>query len=457
MCAMTRREFVDRSIQGAAVAAAGAATFGAPTVLPARSLEDRAVLALIGAGGRGQMVISGMTRSKNVKVKYVCDVNQACGDNIVRDLEKVQGRAPSRVAEIRRVLDDKDVHGVVVATPEHWHALATVWACQAGKDVFVEKNISLSIWEGRKMIEAARKYQRIVQAGFQNRSAPYAFSAREYIRNGGLGKVLFVQVYSMLPTTYGGYPVQREPDSDPPAGLDWDAWLGPAPIRPFNRNLLTQWYGSWDLSGGSLAADGSHTLDLARMVLGDPPHPREVHSVGGRFQFHDGGAIPDVQILGYQYDQFAMTCLNTGFTPYIIKSPPEVRYGNKWPHWPQNSERIEIFGTKRMMYLGRHGGGWQVIEGNGWPKIVAQEKGYFPDKWHQANFVDCIRSRTQPNGDIEQAHYSACLVHLGNIAYRTGNQKLVFDGKTETFVGSGEANRYLKPSYRKHYRIPEAV
>jgi predicted dehydrogenase len=343
---------------------------------------------------------------------------------------------------------------VVVATPEQWHALATVRACQAGKDVYVEKNISRSIWEGRKMIEAARKHKRIVQAGTQNRSWPCAFSARDYIREGGLGNVLHVQVFGMLDSTYGGYPQPSVADSPPPKGLDWDAWLGPAPIRPYNRQVHRNWYGYWDFSGGN-GSDAIHTLDLARLVLGDPPHPSRVLCAGGRYQFRDGGEMPDVQIVTYQFDLVVMSFLNTGFTPYNAKSPSEVRFGKKFPYWPQNADRIEIFGTKRMMCLARHGGGWQVFEAGG--KLVRQDKSPHPDAWHLRSFVESIRTRKKPNGDIEQGHYSACLEHLANVAYRSGAGCLEFDAHSERFIGNDAANKLAQPHFRDNYRIDEPV
>jgi predicted dehydrogenase len=450
---VTRRAFMAGSACGVASVALVGSPFGAPALL-ADSPNNRVVLGLIGAGGRGMDVIRQMVKLPDVQVKYVCEVEESRGRSAVAELSKLQPVAPQHVVDMRQVLDDREVHGVVVATPEQWHALATIWACQAGKDVYVEKNISGSIWEGRQMIEAARKYQRIVQAGFQNRSAPYAFSARDYIANGELGKVLYVNVCGMLPTTYGSYPRSHEPDSDVPAGLDWNRWLGPARERPYNRDVHRNWYGYWDFSGGN-GSDAIHTLDLARLVLGDPTHPQAVTCLGGRLQFDDGGDLPDVQIVAYQYPHMVVSFLNTGFTPYLIKSPPEVRYGDTWPYWPQNADRIEIFGTRRMMYLGRHGAGWQVFEdGN---KLVAQDKGYHPDKWHVPHFIDCIRTRQKSNGDIEQCHYSACLEHLANVAYRSGSRCLMLDPATETFPDCPAANRLLKPSYREPYRVPDAV
>ena len=448
---MTRRDFVSTSAKGSTAMAAGASVLSLAHPARGGPANEKVVLGLIGAGGRGSSLIQSMTQLENVETKYVCDVNDARGGGTIGNLEQLQGYAPKRVVEMGEVFDDKDVDAVVIATPEHWHALATVWACQAGKDVYVEKNISLTIWEGRKMIEAARKYDRVVQCGTQNRSAPYGASAREYLESGKLGKVVHVKMYNMLPG--GGF--RPRPDGDPPAGLDWDRWLGPAPERSFNPGRMG-WYNWWDYSGGaSMAGDASHVFDLARMVLGDPPHPRTVHCAGGRLAHDDPCEIPDVQAVTFDFGQFTVTADVTSFPPYMKKSPGDVRFGDKFPFWPQNATRTEIYGTQGMMYLGRHGGGWQVLQADG--KVVAQEFGYFPDKWHQPNFIDCVRSRETPNGNVEQGHLSACLVHLANLAYRTGNQRLEFDADTEMFVNNDLANDYLKPAYRKHYRIPDEV
>jgi len=453
MSTITRRSFVHTSIGGATALSAATSALGSRG---AESANENVVLGLIGAGGRGRAVTRNMLKLGSVKVKYVCDVEDSRAKAAVGELEKNQGSAPKYVTEMRRVFDDGDVDAVVIATPEHWHALATVWACQAGKDVYVEKNISASIWEGRKMLEAARKYKRIVQAGTQTRSAPYMFAARDYIKDGGLGKVLYVKVFGMYSFVYGGYPRKAVPDGDPPAGLDWDKWLGPAAERPYNKQLHRQWYGYWRFSGGN-ASDSVHTLDAARMVLGDPPHPKSVQCVGGRWKFEeDDGVMPDVQIVAFEFDKMAMSFENTGFTEkYMFKTPMSIRQSDAFPFWPQNTSRIEIYGTKRMMYLGRVGGGWQVFEADN--KLVAQQYGRFPDEPHAANFIDSLRTRKTPNADIQQGHMSASLEHLANLSYRSGNQKLLFDGKTETFVDNEGANEYLKPSYRKHYRIPETV
>lgn len=461
---LDRRAFLAESARTAAGACAGAAWLSraalsadaepqAPAIAPAQSPNDKVVLAIIGSGGRGSGVIMGLANQPNVEVEYICDANRGRGADLIKNLEKKQGRAPKRVEDMRRVFEDKKVHGVLVSTPEHWHALATVWACQAGKDVYVEKNISMTPWEGRKMVEAARKYKRIVQCGTQNRSAPYAFSAREFIRSGKLGKVVHVKVYNMLPGPSRWAP---QPDAPCPADLNWDLWQGPAKAYPYNPGRHHGWYSWWDYSGGAtFAGDASHQLDLTRMVLGDPPHPRAVYCKGGRFAFDDRREIPDMQAVTYDYGDFIMTCENGDFTPYLKKIPGDVREGDKFPVWPQTSTRVEIYGTKSMMYLGRHGGGWQVLVED--MKVTDFEYGRFPDRYHQPNFIECIRSRKLPNADVEQGHLSACLVHLGNLSYRVGNKYLLFDGETERFLNSDEANALLKPEYRKDYRIPDEV
>lgn len=454
---ITRRTFV-----GGAAALAAGATILSPRSGRAESPNEKVVLGLIGSGGRGRLVTNGMAKLPGVEVKYVCDVEDARGAAGVRELEKIQGKAPRFSRDMRQVLDDKDVDAVVIGTPEHWHALATVWACQAGKDVFVEKNISASIPEGRKMVQAAQKYDRVVDAGFQCRSADYVLHARDYIRDGHLGKVLYVKVFGMLPFVYGGYPMAKKPDGEPPAGLDWDRWLGPAAMRPYNETLHRQWYGFWRFSGGN-ASDAIHTLDVARLVVGDPPHPKAVHCVGGRWQFDDGGEMPDVQIVTFEFDKLAMTFENSGFTPYLFKTPNDIRNGDKFPYWPQNSSRIEIYGTKQMMYLGRHGGGWQALTlggmelGGPGPKVEAQEYGRFPDEPHFADFIDSVRTRKKPNGDVAVCHYSASLEHLANTALRAGNEKLVFDGQAERFTNNDKANELQNLEYRDPYRMPDEV
>jgi len=416
--------------------------------------NDKVVLALIGAGNWGTNLILTVTEiNKNVEVKYVCDVDDTRGGRAIAELEKRQNFKPKRVRDMREVFDDKDVDAVIIATPQHWHALAAIWACQAGKDVYVEKSVSFNIREGQKMIEAAMKYERIVQCGMQNRSADFAFSAREYIKSGELGKIVAVNVSGLLD---GPVPFNEKEDSKTPDTIDWDMWLGPAPEVPYNvsRNKSNLYY--WDYSGGNaLGNDAIHQMDLTRFVLNDPGFPSSVYCAGGRYSFEDNREIPDYQITTYDYGSFVMTLQTGQFTPYMSKTNAEIRFGDDFPEWIQNSTKIEIYGTKRKMFVGRMGGGWQVSEKDG--LIVAQETGRFPLKAHMENFVDCIRTRQQPNADIIEGHKSTILIHLANLSFRTGKNQLFFSPEYETITNSRKAQNLAIGSYRKGYEIPEIV
>ena len=417
------------------------------------SANDKVVLALIGAGGRGTQVILSMQQcTPGVEIKYVCEVDEERGGRAIDELEKQQKVKPKRVEDMRRTFEDKDVDAVVICTPEHWHALATVWACQAGKDVYVEKNISLNIPEGRKMIKAAKKYNRIIQCGFQNRSAPYNISAREYIQSGKLGKIAVVKAYCMLP---GNKAWLLKEDEPVPAGLDWDMWLGPAPRVPYNVSRHKGYNEYWAYSCGLPLADCCHVIDLARMVLGDPDNPKSTFCAGGRVLYNDNRDIPDNQTITYDLGDLPMTVEASIYGEYMSKASPEIRYGNLFPNWPFNSDRMEIYGTEGLMYLGRHGAGWQVLGADA--KIMAQEYGYFPDEVHQQDFIRCIRTRKEPNSSIEQGHKSAIMVHLANLSYRVGKKQLYFDSETEMVTNSDEANILSMGSYTRGYEIPEII
>lgn len=442
----SRRQFLRTSGTAAAVSA-----FLPRAGFLRAAANDRVTLALIGAGGRGSQLAGNFLQIPGVEFKLVCDPSLPRAQSAAKVLGEKQGRAPQVAQDLRRAFEDRDVHAVVIATPEQWHGLGTVWACQAGKDVYVEKNTSLRLGEGRKMVEAARKHRRVVQVGFQNRSAPYARSAREYLASGKLGKVVLVKVFNLLEG--GGWTAQA--DAPVPEGLDWDLWLGPAPRVPYNSGRQFGWNDWWDYCAGAFSGDASHQLDLTRCVLGDPPAPKSVLATGGRLGWNDAREIPDTLVVNYDFGDFVMTCENGTATPYMKKFSNEVRYGAQWPDWPRSATRVEIYGTRQLMYLGRHGCGWQVLEAGG--KVVAEDKGHFPDKWHQPNFIDCVRSRQQPNADIEQAHQSGTLIHLGVASYRVGREQLHFDAAAERFTRHDEANALLQPLARGPYRLPDVV
>jgi predicted dehydrogenase len=417
------------------------------------SSNDKVVLALVGAGGRGTQVILGMQKcAPGVEVKYVCEVDSERGGRAIDELEKQQKVKPQRIDNMLRAFDDKDVDAVVICTPEHWHALATVRACQAGKDVYVEKNISMNIPEGRKMIDAAKRYNRIIQCGFQNRSGDYNFSARDYIQSGKLGSISVVKTYCMLP---GHKPWILKEDSEVPASLDWDQWLGPAPVKPYNVSRHKGYNEWWEYSCGLPLADCCHVIDLARMVLGDPEYPKSAFCAGGRVLYDDTRDVPDNQTITYDFGEFPMTVETSIYGEYLTKAVPEIRYGNLFPNWPLNSDRMEIYGSEGIMYLGRHGAGWQVLGTNS--EVLAQDFGYFPDEAHQQDFIKCIRTRKIPNSNIEQGHKSATLVHLANLSYRVGKKQLYFDGATERVTNSEEANKLSEGNSRPGYEMPEII
>lgn len=448
MDTLNRRGFLEGAAKGAAAAALTSASYS--RVLGA---NEKVALATIGVGGRGQSLTGGFARRDDCEILWLCEADEKRGGlaELINRLENEKGRRPNYTPDLRNVLEDGSVDAVVIATSDHWHGPAAVWACQAGKDVYVEKPPSHNVWEGRKMVEAARKYKRVVQVGTQNRSAPYNGKAREYIQSGKLGTVHLCKVYNLLDTG----PFHIGPDQPEPENLHWDLWLGPVPYRPYNPDVHGGWKNLWDFTGGLMTDDGIHQLDLARMVLG-LEYPTAVHCAGGNFAYKDDREVPDTQVVSYDFpEDIAVTFDQTWWTPYCSKTPGEIRYGDGFPDWFQNSCRIEIYGTEGMMLLGRHGGGWQVFSAG--KEVVAQEPGYFPDDVHKENFIQCVRDRSLPNADIETGHRSACWVHLANIAYRVGRKKLEFDAQSERFVNAEDANRLLKREYREPYVIPEEV
>lgn len=446
---MRRRKFIGTTLTGTAGLAIGTSGL---LLSSCKGANDKVVLALIGAGNRGLSTLTTCCRENTaVEVKTICDVNDLNSARAAAEIEKQFGYKPATVRNMKEVFDDRDIDAVYISTPDHWHALATIWACQAGKDVYIEKSPTHSIWEGRKMAEAAKKYRRMVQVGFQNRSGQYNYAARDYIQSGKLGQVVHIRIYNLLPASKW----MPQPEEAVPQSLDWDGWLGPAPFRTYNPALLRGWIYFYDYCPGFLD-DAVHQFDLTRLVMGDPGHPRSVYGWGGKNIWNSDQQTPEVQSMTFDYDKFTMTCESGNVTRYMSKTPNDIRMDpSRFPEWRTNADRIEIYGTDGVMFLGRQGGGWQVFG----PKeqIVAQQGGIHSDREHQINFIESIRSRKQPNSTIEQGHRSATLAHLANIAYRTGNKQLLFDGENEKFIDNDEANKLLKDNYRENFMVPEKI
>ncbi|HPO17410.1 MAG TPA: Gfo/Idh/MocA family oxidoreductase [Candidatus Hydrogenedentes bacterium] len=447
---MDRRDFLKRTAAGAA------ATMGAVTAMRSSHAQDaandRVILGVMGLHGRGSFLAQEFAKRKDVEIRYLADPDTRLFEGHAKAIEKITGKRPQCLPDFRRMLDDKEVNGIVMGTPDHWHALGTILACQAGKDVYVEKPTSHNIWESRKMVEAARKYKCVVQVGAQNRSSDNVIEAIEYLRAGNLGDIHLVRVLNSKERGTIGF----QPDKPVPEGVDYDMWLGPAPMRPFNENHFHYaWHWFWAYSGGDLINDGVHQMDIARWVV-NQKYPKTAVSAGGIYYFKDDQETPDTHAVNWEFDGLMMVFEQALWAPYLKKTPLELRDIDGMPNWPFNGTRVEVYGTKNMMFLGRHGDGWQVFDADGKP--IAEKPGLFSpsNEKHGENFISCIRSRNIPNGDIEELHYSTLLCHYGNIAYRTG-QRLHIDPKTEGFVDNAEANALVKRTYRDPWVVPDEV
>ncbi len=305
------------------------------------------------------------------------------------------------------------------------------------------------------MVKAARKYDRVVQVGTQNRSAPYNMAARQYIADGKLGKVHFVRVLNQKL-----WPNFAMRENEPtPKGLDWDMWNGPAPEHDYNFTLRNHWHHLWRYCIGDLGNDGAHQFDEARMIVGFDV-PKQVYCSGGRFNTEGAADTPDTQMATFTYDNDLVVNLElTLYTPYMLKIDSVVRNSDMFPYWPQVATRIDIYGDKGVMQVGRMGGGWQVFVRTKDRQPVVQDQlyGRFPDAPHQENFVQCIRSRQKPNADIEIGHRSHLTLHYATMSYRAGGRTLNVDPETQ-HVDDAEAMKFFKrDEMRKPWVIEEEV
>jgi predicted dehydrogenase len=483
---ISRRDFASRSILAVAGVAAAKATIGATRAesgpaVGSRVLgaNDRVVVASIGIRGQGDALKRGFARLPNVDVKTLCDVDENLFASRAQDpqLKNVETFRPGYQRDLRRVFDDKDVDAVIIATPNHWHALATIWGLQAGKHVYVEKPASHTVWEGRKMVEAAQRYGKLVQVGTMNRSRPPVIEAIKYIKDGGIGEVYMARGLCFKPRpSIGKYPdgpmasgekykLNVEATSDEPtydnaylANVSYDIWLGPAPARPFNRNRFHyNWHWHWDYGNGDTGNQGPHQFDIARWGLGKNEHPVRIRSGGGYFGEPSSQETPNVHSTIFEYADGKILEFGTrgGYTnDEGTQRIGNLFYGTKGWVW------IDGDGRKWQSYLGRKeekGPGADVPKeksGSGSDPLVLTSTEY-P---HYQNFIDAIRANDPKmlNCDVLEGHLSSALPHLANISYRVG-RALSFDGKTETVVGDAEANKLLTREYRKPYVIPDKV
>jgi predicted dehydrogenase len=455
---LTRRQFVEKSLIGSAgLVTSTAGLMAQPAQSKNIAASDKIILGVIGLGDRDCFLIQQFIK-QGAEVAYICDVDTR---RYVNGLNACKGqiKSPKTVQDFRLILDDKSVTAMIIGPGTHWAPLATIMACQSGKDVYVEKPMSHDVYEGRKMVEAAHKYNRIVQAGCQNRSGAYHEKAIEFLKAGKIGKIHYIRVLNMLDSTLGS--PGPYPEMPVPKEVDYDMWCGPAPKNPYNtkKTKSVVWRYFWDYSGGD--SESIHQIDIARWVtsaLIGQDYPKTIYSVGA-VKFPDRVAeIPDSMTTIYDYGDITLLSEITWWTPYLIKIPEEIRFSETlFPNWQFTGTRIEIYGNNGMMYLGRHGGGWQTFGANG--EWGPQLKGIMPIVEHIANFLDCIRTRKSPNGEIEKAHISQSISHMAYISYRVGNQLLKLDGSNERFIDNIEANKLLARSDggRAPWKIPNQV
>jgi predicted dehydrogenase len=476
---ISRRDFGSRLGQAAAAIVVGRPLFDAAGAQAApdvrgrvQGANDRIVTASIGIRGQGNSLKRGFARLANVEIKTLCDIDANLSASRVNDpqLSGIPRFKPGFVQDLRRVLDDKDVDAVVIATPNHWHALATIWALQAGKHVYVEKPSSHTIFEGRRMIEATARYGRIVQVGTMNRSRPAVREAIRFIHDGGIGRVYMARGLCFKPRpsigmypdgpmasgekfslTVGGTSFEPTYDQAYLAKVDYDLWLGPAAKRPFNRNRFHyNWHWHWDYGNGDSGNQGPHQFDIARWGLQKQEHPVKVSSVGGYFGGEASQETPNTQTSLYEYADG--TILEFATRGEFTNPESDVRIGNLF-YGSKGWLWIEESGRRWQSYLGRSnekGPGSDLPPSEGSQSIGLTTI----ENPHYQNFVDAIRANDPKtlNCDVTEGHLSSALPHLGNISYRVG-RALTFDGKAERFVNDREADRLLTREYRKGFEI----
>lgn len=484
MIRFTRRDFIRSSM------AVGASLALAPHSRVLGANNDIRI-GVIGVGGQGGGHMGYFHKLSGVRLVAICDADKAHIESRAKDFEKNNNAKLKTYMDVRKMLDDKDIDAVTTATPNHWHALVSIWACQAGKDMYCEKPVSHNVWEGRKIVEAARKYNRIVQTGTQRRSSEAYRDAYEYIKAGQIGAVKWVRGFCYKPRFSGNGIVNGTNGPIPvPEGIDYNLWCGPAEMAPLTRKELHYlWHWVWNTGNGDLGNQGIHEMDLSRWALGDPKLAPRVCSIGGRFAVGDAGETANTQIVFLDYNP----------APLIF----EVR---GLPRKKGDTSMDNYRGTRIGVVVQCEGGYFAAGEGGGWiydkdNNKVKQFTGSGGE--HHQNFIDAVRSRkvSDLNADIEKGHLSSALCHVGNISYRLGKKMpvdeikkaignadlmdsfdrmlehlkanevdlekepvtmgpmLTMDPQTEMFTGElgGMANMYIKRNYREPFVVPDKV
>ena len=442
-----RRSFIKKSMVVTAGVSLGAPAFikGYAQTKP----SDKINVAVAGVNSRGKDAIRYFTKIKDTRVVALCDCVEYLLPEACTEVEKLGGTRPKTVIDFRDLLDDKEVDVISIATPGYWHALMTIWACQAGKDVYCEKPLSWSIGEGRKMVQAARKYKRIVQTGTQHRSNRITMKGIQLLHEGIIGDIYMGRgtVYRLRSS------IGRVQDSPVPEGVNWDLFRGPAPMIPFNKNhFLYNWHWYWDTSTSEFGNNGIHAMDRIRWGMNKNEHPKKIACVGGFYGWDSDQEIPNLEVATFEYADGTIMELE-------VRSLPN----------PRNENGLLFLGTKGYALL--EGDSFQAFQGsNKEAAINIMEKDLEVDvrrdelskagvDFHFVNFIDAVKSRNHQDliADVLEGHISTTMMHLGNIAYKTG-RKLTFDGKSERFVNDKDANNYLtRQEERKPYVLPKEV
>jgi predicted dehydrogenase len=412
---------------------------GSAMALPMLGANEKINVAVVGVGGRGTAHVREYLGIPEARVAAVCDVNTAQTERAGQLVNKAYGSNPKYYQDLRKLYEDKDIDAVSIATPNHWHALATIWACQAGKDVYVEKPASYNIFEGQQMLKAARKYNRMVQVGMQSRSIPYKRRAVELLREGAIGKVYYAKGLCFKQRKSIG----KAADGPVPPGVDWDIFLGPAPMRPFNPlRFKYNWHWFWDTGNGDIGNQGIHEMDVARWGLGRDL-PVGAVSTGGKYVYDDDQQTPNTQIATFDYGDaelvFEVRGLTTGGEASIEAGGPNF-IGN-------------IF-LGSNGYLSLDHKGFQIFLGDKRePGESGKISGRGDTKDHMVNFLQAVKSRRKEDlhGEVAEGVKSAELVHMANTSYRLG-RKLTFDPAADKYVNDAEANAMIsRPKYREPY------
>ena len=446
----SRRKFLATAVSGALATTAtplvlaDEKTIAPPVIVPKEVFgsNDRIRVAILGVNDRGVSHINAIMKlalSENVVVTTLCDPDLNVANKRAKEFEQNFQKKALVEQNCRKVFDDKNIDAVTIATPNFWHTLLAIWACQAGKDVYVEKPATHNIYEGRKLIEAAYKYNRIVQHGVQMRSFDLIREAVEHLRNGLIGRVYMAR----------GLCLKRRPDigdkgiTNVPEGLDYDLWCGPAPMAPFSENLVHyNWHWHWNYGNGDVGNQGIHQTDLCMWGL-NVGLPERIASMGGKFLWNDCKEVAEVQTSIYHYPR-EKKIIQFEVRNWYTNLEDGVAVGNIF------------YGDKGYMVV-NGGGSYQTFLGDKREKGPGREKGG-NEAEHFKNWIDAIRTRDKSlqNGPVETAHLSSALAHLGNISYRLGCQ-LDFDPVAERFIGNQDANNMLSREYRPPYVIPEII